>query len=165
MKKVFKIFVLAALVALGVWLWMVFFPSPEKVIRHRLSKLAEQVSFSPDEGSLARIAGAQGVGGFFSTNVEVNINVPGHEQFSLISREEITQATLASRMKVNGLVVKFPDVIVTVMPDKLNATANITLEATLAGDADTIVQELKVTLQKIDGQWLITHVETVRTLS
>ena len=165
MKMVLKIFVLVAFIALGLWLWTVFFPSPEKVIRQRLVKLAEQVSFSPKEGNLARIAGAQGVGGFFSTNVEVNIDVPGHEHFSLWSRDEITQAAMASRMRVSGLVVKFPDVIVKVMPDKLNATANVTLEATVVGDSDSIIQELKVTLQKVDGQWLVTHVETVRTLS
>ncbi len=165
MKKMLKLLALAAVVALGVWLWTVLFPSPEKVIRQRLMKLAEQVSFSPSEGNLARMAGAQSVGGFFSPDAEVNIDVSGHEQYSLSSRAEITQAVMGSRTRVNGLVVKFPDVIVTVMPGKQTATARVTVEATMSGDADTIVQEIKVTLQKLDGQWLITHVETVHVVT
>jgi hypothetical protein len=34
-----------------------------------------------------------------------------------------------------------------------------------AGDKDYYVQEMKFTFQKIGGDWLITRVETVRTLS
>ena len=36
MKIVFRLILLAALIALGVWLWFVLFPSPEKIIRQRL---------------------------------------------------------------------------------------------------------------------------------
>jgi hypothetical protein len=165
MKAVLKLVLLTALIALGVWLWLVLFPSPEKIIRHRLEKLAQKISFSPGEGNLARIASAESVDGYFSTNVEVNIDVPGRVQHSFWGRAEITQAALASRSAVSGLTVKFPDVNVTVMPDKQNATADLTFEATVNGQADVIVQEMRVTLQKIDGQWQITHVETVRTLS
>ena len=46
MKIVFRFFLLAALAALGVWLWFVLFPSPEKIIRARLTKLARTASFS-----------------------------------------------------------------------------------------------------------------------
>ena len=165
MKTVLKLVLLAALIALGVWLWLMLFPSPEKVIRHRLMKLAQKLSFSSSEGALARIASVESVGGFFATNVEVNIDVPGRVQHSFLGRAEITQAVLASRSAVSGLRVKFPDVNVTVMPDKQNATADLTLDASVSGETDAIVQEIKVTLIKVDGQWLITHIETVRTLS
>ena len=54
MKIIFRLVLLAALVALGVWLWTVLFPSPEKVIHKRLIGLANVVSFSPNEGDLVR---------------------------------------------------------------------------------------------------------------
>jgi hypothetical protein len=165
MKKVVKLVLLAVLVAVGVWLWFFLFPSPEEIIRHRLEKLARTVSFSSNDGNLARLAGVAGVADFFSTNVEVNIEVPGRMQHSFMGRDEITQATMYVRSKVTGLIVKFPDIDVTVAPGKQTATADVTLDATVSGQPNAVVQEMKFTFQKIDGQWLIVHIETVRTLS
>jgi hypothetical protein len=61
--------------------------------------------------------------------------------------------------------VEFPDVNVTVAPDKQSATADLTVKAQAGGDRDSIWQEMKFTLQKTGGKWLITRVETVRTLT
>jgi hypothetical protein len=52
MKIVFRLVLAAALLAFGVWLWFVLFPSPEKVIRKRLTGLAHTASFSSNEGNL-----------------------------------------------------------------------------------------------------------------
>ena len=165
MKSIFRLVLAAALVGLGVWMWFVLFPSPGKVIRKRLVGLARTVSFSTNEGNLTRLAGAQNLGFFFSTNVEVNIDVPGHERHVFVGRGEIIQAAVAARATVGGLKVKFPDINITVAPDKQSATADLTVEARVSGQQDLIVQEMKFTLQKTDGQWLVTRVETVRTLS
>lgn len=161
----FKIVLVAALAVLGMWLWFVLFPGPEKIIRHRLAKLAHTVSFSKSEGNFSRIAGAESVSGFFSTNVEVTINIPGYEQQTLVGRAEITQGALASRARVSELSVKFPDMTVTVAPDKQSATADVTVEANVAGEKDAIVQEMKFTFEKTAEGWLIRRVETVRPLS
>ena len=61
MKIVFRFVLLAALMALGVWLWFVLFPSPEKIIRQRLTELARTASFSSGEGNLARLAAAKDI--------------------------------------------------------------------------------------------------------
>ena len=42
---------------------------------------------------------------------------------------------------------------------------NVCLEVNVAGERDSIVQEVKFTFQQTDGEWLITRIETVRTLS
>ena len=76
MKIVFRILLFAALAALGIWLWTVLFPSPEKVIRKRLMELARTVSSSSNESDLTRLAAARSVAGFFSTNVELNVELP-----------------------------------------------------------------------------------------
>ena len=75
------------------------------------------------------------------------------------------QAALGARSALSGLKVQFPDINITVAPDKQSAVADLTVEANVAGERDPIVQEMKFTLQKTDGEWLITRVETVRTLS
>ena len=66
---------------------------------------------------------------------------------------------------MSGLSVEFLDINVTVEPDRKSAAADLTLKARVAGEKDLIVQELKFTLRKIDGTWLIIRVETVKTLS
>ena len=165
MKIFLRAVLILALAALGVWLWTILFPSPEKMIRGQLMKLARDVSFSQTENDFVKLARAQIVAGFFSTNVEVNLNVPGRESQTFAGRDEITQLAMAARQTVGSLDVKFPDVNVAVAPDKNSATADVTVEATVSGQRDAIVQEMKFTFEKIEGQWLITKVETARTLS
>ena len=165
MKIILRLVLLAALVALGVWLWSVWFPGPEKVIRQRLIKLARTASFAPGEGNLAKLAAVESVASYFATNVEVDINVPGPVQHTLLGRAEIRQAALGARERLRGLQVTFPDVNVTVAPDKQSAVADVTIEVHIAGDSDTVVQEMKFTFQKTEDGWLISRVETVSTLS
>jgi hypothetical protein len=68
-------------------------------------------------------------------------------------------------MIVGGLDVQFLDINLTVAPDKNTAEANLTLRAKTAGDRDQIVQEMKLLLNKLEGNWRIQRIETVKTLS
>ena len=165
MKIIIRIVLLAALAALGIWLWTVLFPRPEKVIRRRLTELARTVSSSSNESDLTRLAAARSVAGFFAATVELNVDLPELGQHNSMDREEITQLALMGRSRAGGLRVKFPDINITVAPDKQSAMADLTVEANVSGEHDPIVQEMKFTLRKTDGQWLITRVETVRTLT
>jgi hypothetical protein len=164
MKIVLRLILLAALVALGVWLWTVLFPSPEKVIRRRLLELARTVSSSPNEGDLTRLAAARSVAGFFAATVELKVALPELGQRGSIDREEIPPIVVMARSRTSGLKVTFPDINVTVAPGQQSAVANLTVEANIFG-SERLLQEMKFTLRQIDGQWLITCVETVQTLS
>jgi hypothetical protein len=165
MKILIRLILLVIAAALAFWLWTIFFPGPEKIIRGRLTSLATDVSFSPGENNFVKIAHAQAVADFFATNVEVDISVPEHEQQSIAGRDEITQAVLASRQQLSSLNVKFPDVNITVAPDKNSATADVTVDATVSGENNAVVQEVKFTFEKAGGQWLIDKVETVRVVT
>jgi len=165
MKNIFRLILFAALVVFGVWLWFVLFPSPEQVIRQRLTKLARTASFSSGEGNLARLTAAEDITGYFDTNVEVDINVPGRLQHTLAGRADIRQAAPGARERFGGMTVQFPDINITVAPDKQSAVADLTVEVDIAGEHDAIVQEMKFTFQKTEDGWLINRVETVRTLS
>jgi hypothetical protein len=164
LKNVARFVLALAVAALGVWLWLVLFPSPEKVIAGQFEKLARAASVHPGEGSLSRLLGAQKVGNFFSTNVEINIDVPNRQQNAMMSRDDIVQAVMAAQSS-GGLTMKFPDINVMVGADKETAQADVTVEARVPGEQDMMVQEMKFTLRKIGGKWLITRVQTVRTLS
>jgi len=147
-----------------VWLWLWLFPSPEKVIARQFEKLAHAISVQPGEGYLPRMIGAQTAGGFLSSNVEINIDRRGQQQRTTMSRDDIVQAVMAMHVS-GGLTVKFQDISVTVGADKETAQADATVEARAPGEQDMMVQQMKFTLRKIDGKWLITRVQTVRTFS
>jgi len=164
-KIVFRVVFLAALAALGVWLWTIVFPSPEKIIRRRLDEVAKYASFAANESSLARLASAQSLAGCFATNAEVNLDTPEEGRFTFTGRDQIAQAALAARSAFDSLSAKFLDVDVIVAPDHQSATADLTVDASVPSQPNAIVQEVKITLQKIGGHWLVTRVESLRTLS
>ena len=165
MKLFLRICLLAVVAGLAFWLWTVFFPNPETVIRKRLDKVAKLVSFGSNEGNIVRAANVMQVSGYFATNIEITVDTPSQSRQTLTGRDELTQALMAARSMVKGLDVDFIDQTITLAPDKLSATVSLTGKARVPGDRDLLVQELKFYLQKIDGAWLIVRVETVKTLT
>ena len=160
-----RIFLLAVLVGLGLWGWRAWFPGPEAVIRKRLTELARAASFSASEGALAKLANAQTLTAFCTPDVEITVDIPGRSRQTFSGRDELLQAAVAARSAVPGLNVEFFDILVTVAPDQNSAEANLTAKGKVSGEKDFYVQELKFLLKKVEGQWLIFQVETVRTLS
>jgi hypothetical protein len=162
MKIFFRLVLLAAIIAAAIWLWTILFPGPEKIIRKRLVQVAAEASFNSGENPFVIAARSENLASRFSTNVEVNLNAPGYERLEFSGRAEITQAAAGARMHLSGLKVEFPDVSLTVGPDKQSAVADVAVKVQAAGEKDFNVQELKFTFQKIGGDWLITRVESVR---
>jgi hypothetical protein len=159
-----RVFLLATLAALGYWLWTVFFPNPEKVIRTRINEIAQLASFASNEGPLAKISNAQKLSSYVAQNVEIHIEFQRRSDTVYSGRDEIMKACVAARNMTTGLTVEFPDIEITVHPGSQSATAEVTLRAQMHGDRDYIIQELKIDFAKIEGDWLITRAETVRTL-
>lgn len=166
MKTWLRRIVLAALLAgLGFWGWRALFPSPEHVIRQRLTELARDASFAANEGALAKLANAQTLTSFCTPDVVITVNTPGRSQQTLNGRDELLQAVMAARASLRGLNVEFFDILVTVAPDGTSAVANLTARGRVPEERDSYVQELEFKLRKAEGEWLIFRVETVKTLS
>jgi len=163
MNKLFRLILVVALLALGVWLWTVLCPGPERIIRKRLAQVARAASFGPNEGTLSRLANVAQLAGYFSADIEVKIEALGRGQHTFSGRDEITQAALAARSAAGALNVEFLDVGMTMAPDRQSAVADLTAKAAVPGQKDFEVQEMKFVLKKINGEWLITRAETVKT--
>lgn len=155
---------LGALLGLVYCGWIVLFPSPERIIAKRLAHVARLACVGPNEGALARLANGQKLTTFFTSDVEITVDVPGRTSQTLNGRDELLQAVMAARSALAPLKVEFLDITVSLNADKQSALAHLTAKATLPGERSPEVQELKIDFRKTDHDWLIQHVETVRTL-
>jgi hypothetical protein len=165
MKKWSSPLVVAAVfVALGLWGWSVLFPSPEKAIRKRLDALAKAASFSTKENLLTKAWNASELGQFFTLDVQVTVDVPG-TQHTLSGRDELLQAAVGARSQVSSLSIEFPDIKVAVAPDGSSAVINLTAKGKAAGEEGVYLQELRVHMIRVERNWLIDQIETVKTLS
>jgi hypothetical protein len=108
---------------------------------------------------------AQKAADFFTTDVDVDLNVPGYDSITLHGRDEVLQVAMASRSRLSSLKVEFPDMNVTIDPGGQTAKVNLTAKADVPGERDISAQEFNFMLKKVDGKWLIYKVETVKTLS
>jgi hypothetical protein len=154
MKSIRTIIPLLAIaaIAFGIYYWL--FPPPEKVIRKRLTKLAEAISSRP-EGNISTMANINRIGSFFHPNVSITIEGFGQNIGSVSGRGELQQAALAARQRLTSISVEFYNVEVLVAPSKTNATATATAIVKINDDANAQVQEVKMEFEKYDRDWMI----------
>jgi ketosteroid isomerase-like protein len=164
LKKLWKIVPLAVVLALGVWIYQILFPSDQKLIRQLLATVAETAAVKPNENPLLKLAGANKLVGFFSPDAVLKIDVAGVDTRTIDNREDLLQALTAARASLQQASFQLHEVHVTVNPDQQSAVAQFVASAYLNSSTDPLVQELKTQLKKIDGRWKITQVDTVKTL-
>jgi len=162
-KRIIHVLILVALVLAGRWAWLEFFPSPERVIRQELYDIARLASYSSNEGPAAKLLNAGKLAGFFTPYAVIRLNVPGDVQ-SLTGREDIARTAFVVRQRAASMRVEIADMIVTVAPDRSSAIVNLTGRANAPGESDFFVQELRLNVIRDGRQWLISKVETVKTL-
>ena len=165
MKLAGRIILAGIMVALGLWLWRHFHPTPQEAIRRRLTEVARAASYTEPGGLLARATKAQRLAGYFAPEVAIRIDLPDASRQEAASRDEIMQIALRLRGMFRSFTVQLLDPNITVGADKKSAIVDLTLRAETAGDQYLVVQEIKCTLRQIDGEWIIIRVETVKTLN
>lgn len=165
MKIVIRLVLFAVVLALGVWLWTILFPSPEKLIRQRLAEVARLASFAPNEGLLPRAANIQKLASQFDSEVAITVDWRRGTQQIVADRDELTQLALAIRSNLRSLKVQLLDLNVILAADKESAVVELTARASAPEEPDFLIQEMKFTLKKVDNVWLISKIETVRTLT
>ena len=162
MKLAVRLLMLAGLMALAYWGWRAVFLDPRKVVRQRLEKLAQIASFAPNEGEVAKLANVQKLAGYFADQVTVNVEVQGVDKAEFSNREDLIQALQAGRMAASSVKAKFLGPKIEMTPGNQEAIVGVALTADIGGEQNAVVVDLKIEMKKIDGDWLITRVETVQ---
>jgi hypothetical protein len=164
MKIAFRLVLLAAVVALSFWIWTILFPSPEKVVLKKISGLASLLTFGAGDGNLTRATKVSNLIGYFATDAEISFDVAGYPVRNLSGRDEIRETAAAGFASLTTLNVQFLDVSVRIGADKLTADVSCTAKVNAGDSKDFGVQEMHFQFKKADRDWLITKVETVKTL-
>ena len=165
MKLALRIILIVAVVALGLWLWRYFHPTPQEAIRRRLADVARTASYKEPGGLIARAANAQKLANYFAPEIAIRIDLPDQSRHEAASRDEIMQRALAMRTWFQSFKVEILDPNIMVGADQKSAVVDLTLRAEAGGDQFMIVQEMKFTLRQVEGEWIIFRVETVKTLN
>lgn len=165
MAKFTRLFVVIGLIAAAIWAWHVLFPNPERQVHNRLVALAKAASFSAGEGNFAKLGYGNRVADFFAPDIEIDLGVAAGQALHVSGHDELLQGLAVGRATRAWLKVEFLDISVTVAPDGQSAIADLAGKASAPEEKDFFVQEMKFTLKKIDGRWLIVRVELVKTLS
>lgn len=154
MRTIRPIITVLALAAIAFGIYYFFFPPPEKVIRKRMTKLAEAISAKP-QGNIATVANVNRIGSYFHPNVSITVEGFGRDVGSVQGRGELQQMALAARQRVGSVTVEFYNVQVQAGPEKTNATVTATALVKINDDANPAMQEMKFEFSKVDRDWLI----------
>ena len=157
-----RLVVLALLAALGFWVWRTWFPNPERIIRRELTEMAQLASFGPKDGSLAVLINPDKLANLCTPDVRVKVSNFGYSQ-TLSGRDDVRNAAAAVRTSFTSLSLKFPDLRVRLAADEQSAVVDATANGR-AGDHNLQLLELRFTMRKVNGDWLVAAVETTSTL-
>jgi hypothetical protein len=165
MRWVVRSLFLVVLVCAGIWGYRHFFPSPATVIRKELNEIAELASFHGNESPLIQMSHSQKLSAYFTHDVTIAVDIPGRGRQTFAGRDNIMQAAMGARSMMGALGVELVGIQVEVAPDKQSATASFTARVSTPSDKYFMIQELKSVFQKVDRDWLVSRIETVKTLS
>ena len=164
MKIAIRLLLLAALGGLAFWLWTILFPNPERVVLKKISQLAATATVNAGDGNITRATKVSSLIGYFSTDAQIIVNISGAGAGSLSGRDEIREAAAGGFTRLTSLNVRFLDATARIGADKQSAEVKCTAQVRTGDSKDFAVQEMCFQFRKIDGDWLITRMETVKTL-
>jgi hypothetical protein len=164
-KTVLRILALIGAAALVLWARQALFPSPERIIRKDLIKLASAGSFSEGQGNFAKLSKIDTLNSLLAENAAIRVDAPGMRDLGLEGRDQIVQVVAAAQRQLSWVKAEFLDISVKLNEDGVTATADFVARARTSQGGEEFVQEFKATFRKVEGKWLIESVTSVKTLS
>jgi hypothetical protein len=164
MKIVVRVLLVAVLAGLGFWLWTVFFPNPEKAIRKRLLEVSKEATFTANQNDIANGFAVNKILGYITPDAVIAMDIPNWRRVEFEGRDEIRLAAIAAR-RTFSVKVEFLDITPVVSADQKSAEVELVAKLSVAGERDILPQDLKILMKEVDGEWLISRVETVQVFN
>ena len=130
----------------------------------KIASLAATATFSADASNLTRAGKANNLVSMFASDAQIILDASSGGGHTFSGSDEIRAAAIGGFGSLPSLKVEFLDATAKVSPDQQNAEVNCTAKISAGASKDFGVQEIRFQLKKTDGSWLITRVETVKTL-
>jgi ketosteroid isomerase-like protein len=150
---------LLLILAILAWLWL--FPSEESRIKQRLQALAEDANEAGSD--VAGLASAARVATYFTEDVTIEPRTGP----AVRGRQIVMSIAAQLKNAAETTEVMLTDVAVTVSADRTSANARVTATITRnegSPDATKETYPFVLTMQKVNGAWLISHVTSPETL-
>jgi ketosteroid isomerase-like protein len=163
LKKGFGAVAIVAAVVIGVWAYRMLFPGDEKLIRKLVDAAADAASVKANDNPLFRLAGANRLASYCTPDVILKVEISGVDVRTINGHDDLLQAAIAARAGWQQAKIQLNELTISVAPDRRSAKAQAVISAFLNG-GDPLAQELDVRFKKIDGDWKIAQVETVKAL-
>jgi len=151
--------------ALACWGYCKFFPSDEAVIHELLVEAAEAASIGPEDSAVAKFASVKRLINMCTEDIRLKVEAPGARVLSVQGRERLGEALAGVRATVQSLDIDLLDVGVEVEEDRTGATAQFIARVNRSGGQEEIIQEFRVVLKRVDGDWKFAQVEPLASLS
>lgn len=163
MRIVRPLLTVLLLASLGFGIWWYFFPSPERAIKKRLTKLSELISADVAGSNIKRVANVNRIVGYFSDDVVIRADAISRYNEIVTGRDSIMQGMMATRSGLERVEAKFYNLDVKVDDSKTNAIVLLTALVRINNQEDPFMGDAKLKLRKEEQKWLITSVEPVKS--
>lgn len=165
MRRTFLLLAGLVVVACAYWILRPWLSDDERAVRLRLEELAKTASVTRGEPMPARITRGVRIGAYFTREATLDLG----SQFNQIKGRD-TIIALAAKLPgpPNGVTIRFVDVKVWIGAGGQNATAYLTVTGSAVDSEGAQVvdaRELDLSLQKLDGEWLIDRVQAINPIA
>jgi hypothetical protein len=146
------------------WYASKLLPNDHKAIHALMVRLTQAASVRPNESQLARLTYADRLSAFFTTNAVLHLETLSSDFPAISGRSDLVEAAMAARTQLRQAEFKLADLDVTFPPDKGTAKALVAITGQINFRTNDFGQTFRMILEKRQGRWLISQVESVERL-
>jgi len=129
-----------------------------------MTGLVQSASVQPKDSGFARLAYADRLGRYFTTNAVLHLE-PIAAEFPVINgKTELVQAAMAARTQLRQAQFQLADLDVTFPADHHTANAYVVVTGQINFQTNAFGQAFRMVLRKSNGGWLISEVNAVERM-
>lgn len=143
--------------------WRMFFPSDRVRIGKLLDRLEQASNLAASESQLVKLVRIQRIEEMFVPQCQVAVDTFEYGKLRLSGRDELVQTVSAASVLGQAVTVKILQTGIQVAESKTNALVEVAAAVrTSQGRRETLL--LRLRLDKTEGAWRLTKVESIPTL-